>query len=193
MKYLFAALGLVVVALLVWLLLRPAAAPEPVVLGPPPYDDVVDDAAAVTGMVPAGTATAAPEAGPEEIVLDPGAVASLRGARELGFDPRTPPIGRDAPREEPTAEELADPDKYAEFESRQERKIKRAYVIEAEKYVRQLRADIEKGKAMGITPEEIAKVEEKARRIEEMRAKLLADDPGLLTAPGGNGGDTGGK
>ena len=105
--------------------------------------------------------------------------AAVRGAREFG-DPRTPPIGRSEPREQATPEELADPEKYAEFEARQDRKLKRAYVVEAERYVAQLRSDIEKGRALGIPADEIAKVEEKVRRIEAMRAELLAADPALL-------------
>lgn len=181
-RYLFIAAALLVAALLLWLVLRPA---ERAHFELPTFGEEAPAGMPGTAQAPAA---ATPEAAmPEEysdIELDPDAIASLRGARELGYDPRTPPIGRDAPPEQPSEEELADPEKYAEFEARQERKIKRAYVIEAEKYVRQLREDIEKGKAMGIPPDEIAKVQEKVRRIEEMRAQLLAADPGLLGTGG---------
>lgn len=193
-KALFALLATVVVALLLWVALRPVPpASYAVPAAPPPEDDGSDwfSPPPGTGATAAGPAET-PEEPYDEFDLDPAAIASLRGGREFG-DPRTPPIGRDAPREQATPEELADPEKYAEFEARQERKIKRAYVIEAEKYVAQLREDIEKGKTMGIPPEEIAKVEEKVRRIEEMRAKLLAADPGLATAAGDGSGDTAGR
>lgn len=182
MKYLFAIIGGLVVLLLLWLFLRPA---DSVTFTLP-----ADDMPAYEGMDPTRSHTGGmmPLPGEDEaempsefdgIALDQDAINSLRGAREFG-DPRTPPIGRSAPPEQATEEELADPEKYAEFEARQERKVKRAYVIEAEKYTQQLREDIEKGKAMGIPPDEIAKVQEKVRRIEAMRAKLLAEDPGLL-------------
>lgn len=176
MKYLFIALVVVALLLLAWVAWRPADAPAPIALpelaGAPP-------AAPAT---PAYTIQAGPgDPGPalEDIPLDEGAIASLRAGIEYG-DPRTPPIERSPAGEMASAEELADPAKYAEYESRQEKKLKRAYVIEAEKYVAQLRSDVERGKAGGIPPDEIAKVERKIKGIEEMRAKLLRDDPTLL-------------
>ncbi len=177
--HLFIALAVLLLAMLAWLALRPQATPSV------PADQAQSQQAApgVGGAAPYPRGPA-PAGGDhpgdfDPASLDPDAIASLRGAREFG-DPRTPPIGRSEPGEQATPEELADPQKYAEFEARQERKIKRAYVVEAAKYVAQLRADIERGKAMGIPADEIAKVEEKARRIEAMRASLLAADPALL-------------
>lgn len=191
-KVLFALLATVVVALLLWVALRPVPPASYTLPAPPLPEDGGSDWFSPppgAGATTAGS-TETPEEPYDEFDLDPAAIASLRGGREFG-DPRTPPIGRDAPREQATPEELADPEKYAEFEARQERKIKRAYVIEAEKYVAQLRDDIAKGKTMGIPPEEIAKVEEKVRRIEEMRAKLLAADPGLAPTAGDSDGTAG--
>lgn len=177
-RHLLIAIALLVLALLAWAALRPVVAPT----GSPPAGAEANlSPEEIRGLSPGN----APVAGGDSAAdfdpasLDPDAIASLRGAREFG-DPRTPPIGRSEPREQATPEELADPQKYAEFEARQERKLKRAYVIEAERYVAQLRDDIARGKAMGIPADEIAKVEEKARRIEAMRAELLAADPALL-------------
>ncbi|MFZ5723295.1 MAG: hypothetical protein ACOY33_06505 [Pseudomonadota bacterium] len=181
MKYLFATLGALVLLLLLWLALRPPGTVE-LALPETPSTETYEGLGPAPAPVPVpASPDGEPELPPElaDIPLDPDAIASLRGGRVFG-DPRTPPIERSAPREEPTVDELADPERYAEYEARQERKIKRAYVIEAEKYAKQLREDIEKGKAMGIPADEIAKVREKVRRIEEMRAKLLADDPQLL-------------
>lgn len=185
MKYVIAGIVLVVAALLAWTLARTVDMPGIHVPGTGP--------AAADGMSsPAGTGYAAPSvagsadalADITDMPLDPDAIASLRGAREFG-DPRTPPIERSAPAEQATPEELADPARYAEFEARQERKMKRAYVIEAERYVSQLRDDVARARTMDIPAEEIAKVEEKIRRIEAMRQQLLAQDPGLLEAPAG--------
>lgn len=178
MKYLFAVLTLIVVLLIGWKLSRPAdPVAVPVVAAP---DSPASPAATAEPVrIPAGEQT--PEMPPElaDIPLDPDAIASLRGARIMG-DPRTPPIERSPPREEATAEELADPDKYADFEGRAERKVKRTYVIESEKFIAQLRDDIERGKSIGIPEEEIAKVRQKIKGIEQMRAQLLAEDPQLL-------------
>lgn len=177
-RHLLIAIILLALALLAWAAVRPLTAPPG---NPPAGEDAhlatTETRGIPTGSPPPATGDHAGEFDPAD--LDPDAIASLRGAREFG-DPRTPPIGRSEPGEQATPEELADPQKYAEFEARQERKIKRAYVVEAAKYVAQLRADIERGKAMGIPADEIAKVEEKARRIEAMRASLLAADPALL-------------
>lgn len=178
MKYLFAALTLAVLLLVAWMLVRPAA--------PLPVADIGAAAAPATPLpaegppkIPAGPQE--PEMPPElaSIPLDPDAIASLRGARVFG-DPRTPPIERSPPQEQATPDEIADPEKYASFEMRQERKVKRTYVIESEKFVAQLQDDIQRGKAMGIPPDEIAKVEQKIKGIQEMRARLLAEDPELL-------------
>lgn len=178
MKYLFIALGLLALLLVGFILLKPAEAP---VLAPLP-------ALTETTESPAGRMTPSMpqkihDADAEEIPLDEEAIASLRGGYLLG-DPRTPPIERSPPQERASADELADPQKYAEFEGRQERKLKRAYVIEAEKYIAELKADLVRGRAGGIPPDEIAKVEKKVKGIEEMRAKLLRDDPALLDNAG---------
>lgn len=177
-RYIFALLSLAVLALVAWAMFRPAA---PVAVNTPEAAPAGVDAPAVGGPLhrPAGGGSGEFAQPGDEIELDPEAIASLRGAIEFG-DPRTPPIGRSPPREMPTEAELADPEKYVMYEARQERKLKRSYVVEAEKYTQQLRSDIERGKAMGIPPAEIAKVQEKVRRIEAMRAQLLAEDPDLL-------------
>jgi hypothetical protein len=182
MKYVFILVAAVALGLLAWLALKPAAAPE---LAPlPPMEASAGDwfsAPPEAGSEPvdAGAESTADDEY-SDIELDPEAIASLRGERLLG-DPRAPPIERSAPGEAATAEELADPAKYAEYESRQEKKLKRAYVIEAEKYLEQLRSDVDKGRAMGIPPDEIAKVEKKIEGIAKMREQLLKDDPTLLS------------
>lgn len=175
MKALFILLGLLAILLVGYAVWRPVAGPAVAPL--PPLAEQLP-AAHRDFFTPAAQP---PPEDPElaDIPLDEEAIASLRGGRMFG-DPRTPPIERSAPQERASAEELADPAKYAEFEGRQERKLKRAYVIEAEKYIAQLHADLARGRAGGIPPDEIAKVEKKVKGIEEMRAKLLREDPGLL-------------
>lgn len=182
MKYVFLLVAAAALGLLAWLALKPAAVPELAPLPPmeaPAGDWFSTPPEAGSEPLDAG-AEASDDAEYDGIELDPEAIASLRGARLLG-DPRTPPIERSAPGEAATAEELADPAKYAEYESRQEKKLKRAYVIEAEKYLEQLRSDVERGRAGGIPPDEIAKVEKKIEGIAKMREQLLKDDPTLLS------------
>lgn len=186
MKYLFIALAVAALALLGWLFLKPVEGPQlaPVPAAEAPPGDWFSGPVEGDAEPYQPAAEAPVEDEYADIELNPEAIASLRGGRIFG-DPRTPPIERSAPAEAATAEELADPEKYAEFESRQEKKLKRAYVIEAEKYLEQLRSDVERGRAGGIPAEEIAKVEQKIDGIAKMREKLLKDDPTLLS--GGEG------
>lgn len=190
MKQLFLAALVLVTLLLGWVLLsRPAAMPTTV---PPPAavnapEQTTPAAVGIDTMADAAVPLAGdgeyPQPG-DPIELDPEAIASLREARLHG-DPRTPPIERSPPRELPTAEELADPERYQEYEVRQERKVKQAFVAAAGPEAERLRADIARGREMGIPEEEIAKAEEKLRRLEAMRAQLIEADPALAppTAP----------
>ena len=109
------------------------------------------------------------------------AAYSMAMARENG-DARAPPLQRDAPSDAASAAELADPKAYQQYETRQTMKLYAGFVRAAEADLPRLRDDIERGRQAGIAPEEIAKVEEKVRRIEAMRAQLLAENPGLAPA-----------
>lgn len=107
------------------------------------------------------------------------AAVSLAETRLHG-DPEAPPIARDeTPRERPTDAELADPKAYQAYETRQTMRTYASYIGAVDKELPRLREDIERGRAMGIPAEEIAKAEEKARGMEEMRAQLLKDHPEL--------------
>jgi hypothetical protein len=100
-------------------------------------------------------------------------------ARENG-DPQAPPISRNtAPTEQPTALELADPKAYQQFEGRQHLRQLAAFTQAAATEVPKLRDDIQRGRAAGIAPEQIAKAEEKVRRLEAMRTQLLQEHPEL--------------
>ena len=106
------------------------------------------------------------------------AATTMAETRENG-DPRTPPIDPTAKREKPTDAELGDPKQYARYEARQNAKLYKAYVASADKEIPALQADIERAKKEGISPEEIKAVEEKVRRIQEMRDQLKAQHPEL--------------
>ncbi|HYD78668.1 MAG TPA: hypothetical protein VEC06_02580 [Paucimonas sp.] len=107
------------------------------------------------------------------------AAQSMVETREHG-DPRTPPIVYDAaPAEQPSAAELADPRAYQTYEERQNMRVYAAYDRAVADELPKLRESIARGRAAGIAAEEIAKAEEKLRRMEEMRDKLRAEHPQL--------------
>ena len=129
------------------------------------------------GDLPAG-GTGAP-ARADAIDESKPAAVSLAETRLHG-DPEAPPIARnEAPRERPTDAELADPKAYQAYETRQTMRTYASYIGAVDKELPRLREDIERGRAMGIPAEEIAKAEEKARGMEQMRAQLLKDHPEL--------------
>ncbi|MDF2445625.1 MAG: hypothetical protein K0S46_861 [Moraxellaceae bacterium] len=106
------------------------------------------------------------------------AAESMAKAMEHG-DPQAPKVVRDAPREAPTAAELADPAAYQRYEARQNQRLYSQYVQAADQEIPRLQADIQRAKAAGLPPEQIAEGEEKLRRIQAMRDQLQADNPGI--------------
>ncbi|MFM9437672.1 hypothetical protein ACFDR9_004762 [Janthinobacterium sp. CG_23.3] len=156
---------------------RDAAAPLAAAAPPP--------AASVSAAVPAAWPAALDgvDAEPKRVALTPvgraePAAYSMALARQNG-DPRTPPISRDEAAAAPSAAELADPKAYQGYESRQNMKLYAGYVQAADADLPALRRDIARGREAGVPAAEIAKVEEKLRRIDAMRAQLLARHPEL--------------
>jgi hypothetical protein len=108
------------------------------------------------------------------------AAQSLAGTRD--GDPRTPPIIHAQPgkvQEMPSAAELADPKAYQQYEARQNMRLYADYVQAADEEMPRLRDDIARAREMGIPPDQIAKGEEKLRKIGEMQAQLLNAHPEL--------------
>lgn len=101
------------------------------------------------------------------------ATQTMANAREHG-DARQPALQRDAPRDMPTAAELADPEAYQRYEARQSERLKKAYVKAADAEIPRLQKDIEQAQQAGMSPEQIAEGEEKLRRIQAMRDQLQA-------------------
>jgi len=100
------------------------------------------------------------------------AAQSLAQARK-NREPRTPPIQRDTETShKPKAAELADPVAYQRFETRQNAQV-------LPPFARAAATRRHCARCAGIAPEDIAKAEEKLRRIEEMRTKQLAEHPEL--------------
>ncbi|PXX47162.1 hypothetical protein [Undibacterium pigrum] len=95
-------------------------------------------------------------------------------------DSRTPPIAHSQITQEmPTAAELADPKAYQQYEARQNTRLYAAYVLAADEEIPRLREAIARARDMGIAPADIAKGEEKLRRITAMQGQLLNEHPEL--------------
>lgn len=122
-----------------------------------------------------GQDSALPDMAPSPI----DATQSMSNAREHG-DMRQPALQRDAPREMPTAAELADPEAYQRYEARQNERLHKAYVKAADAEIPRLQKDIEQARQAGMSPEQLAEGEEKLRRIQAMRDQLQA---GTATSP----------
>ncbi len=111
---------------------------------------------------------------PEMPALTADAAQSMSAAREQG-DARQPALQRDAPREMPTAQELADPEAYQRYESRQSQRLHKAFVQAADTEIPRLQKDIDRARTQGLSPEQLAEGEEKLRRIQTMRDQLQAE------------------
>jgi hypothetical protein len=152
---------------------RPVAAPVVVADTPAPPPP--------TTAPPAGTSMAFFSAQPTAPAQQPVSAAESMANTRLHGDPEAPPIVRStATAERPSEQELADPKAYLAYEARQSVRLYANYVRAVDKELPILRDDIARGRAIGIAPEKIAKAEEKARRLEAMRAQLLKDHPELV-------------
>jgi hypothetical protein len=98
---------------------------------------------------------------------------SLADARVAG-DERTPPIRRSEAEPATPAWQLDDHQAYARREQDRHEAAQRAFVAAAEQALPELDQQIARGRAMGLPPEQLAKGEEKRRRIAEMQARLRA-------------------
>lgn len=105
-------------------------------------------------------------------IVAPDAAQHLADALRNG-DERSPPIVADAlPIERATAAELADPAAYRRYEQRSQAKLYRAFEQEAVIALNDIDRDIQRGRAAGLSPEQIAEGEEKQRRLEAMLERL---------------------
>jgi len=102
---------------------------------------------------------------------------SMSEAREHG-DSRTPPIVHEAEaRPAPTPAQLADPQAYQQYQDDQHTRLLNNFVAAAADALPKLQADLERGRQAGIPPEQLAKVEEKIARIQQLSAGIAKDRP----------------
>ncbi|ATQ74013.1 hypothetical protein CR152_05375 [Massilia violaceinigra] len=101
------------------------------------------------------------------------AAESMADARRHG-DARTPPLAPPtAAGAGPTAAQLADPRAYQAYQAGQDARVIAAFANAAELEVPRLQADVERARAAGIPAAQIARVEEKIRRLEQLRHEIV--------------------
>lgn len=114
-----------------------------------------------------------------EYGFSPAKIEALRAAKD--GDPRTPPIKRRAERVLPTAEQLADPELYQQYEQAQTQQMFAGFVKAVDPKINQIRAHMasleqyefpEREKFQRIADEKIA-------ALEQMKAELLEKNPEL--------------
>ncbi|MDH0867583.1 hypothetical protein [Mitsuaria sp. GD03876] len=159
----------------------PASAPRLVRDGP---------AAAASGPASDALGSAVPASAAVEVAAAPAstpsadvpAAWSLSDARTAGDD-RAPPVRRQSAEEGTPAWQLDDRQAYARREQDRHQAAQQAFVAAADKELPLIDQQIERGRAMGLSPEQLAKGEEKRRRIAEMRARMQAELAASGAAP----------
>lgn len=105
------------------------------------------------------------------------AVASLKDAMRHG-DPRTPRLAESQQREQASAQELADPVLYLEYEARQKEQVYRSFIKASETKIIELEALIAKGERDGgVTDEQLAEGRRKLEALRRSREEVLAEHP----------------
>jgi len=95
-----------------------------------------------------------------------------------GGDDRTPPLREPQETEQPTLEELNDPELYQEYELRQTMNKASAYYSSVAKELPELRAKIAQAKQDGSrTDEEIQEAEEALQKLEQLKSELESGLP----------------
>lgn len=104
-------------------------------------------------------------------------VTALRDSMENG-DPRTPPLARSEDlREMPSANELADPDLYQQYEQRQNQKVYASFASAATQKISDLERMIARAEAEGLPPEQIQEGREKLEGLRNQRDEIFQAHP----------------
>ena len=114
-----------------------------------------------------------------EYGFSPAKIEALRAAKD--GDPRTPPIKRRAERVLPTAEQLADPELYQQYEEAQTQQMFAGFVKAVDPKINQIRAHMASLEQYEFPDREKFQriADEKIAALEKMKAELLAKNPEL--------------
>lgn len=115
----------------------------------------------------------------QEYGFSPAKIEALRAAKD--GDPRTPPIKRRIERVLPTAEQLADPDLYKQYEESQTQQFFAGFVKAVDPKINQIRAHMASLEQYEVPDREKYQqiADEKIAALEKMKAELLAKNPEL--------------
>lgn len=161
-------------------MLWPDAAPmpsradaAPMLAAPSSPTPVAESPAAATAAVAASAAAVASPVAPAETPTP--AHWSMADARERG-DERTPPLQRAPALPAPDAWELSDHAAYARREADLRARARVDYVRAADTHLPELAEGIARGRAAGVPPEAIAKMEAKLQRLQALRDELARQE-----------------
>lgn len=114
-----------------------------------------------------------------EYGFSPEKIEALRAAKD--GDPRTPPLKRRAERVLPTAEELADPELYQQYEEAQTQQVFAGFVKAVDPKIDQIRAHMASLEQYEVPDREKYQriADEKIAALEKMKAELLEKNPEL--------------
>ena len=103
--------------------------------------------------------------------LDAAAISSLATTMTQG-DSRAPTIGEFEPDILPTAEQLADPDLYLEYEQNQKQRLHRAWVVSADKKIEEIEGYIQMAESRYLDPKELEQGLKKVEGLKTMQKQL---------------------
>ena len=100
----------------------------------------------------------------------------------LHGDDRAPPLaarGEQQQRVLPTAEELADPELYQQYEARQYQTVRESFVRAAARQIAELEQQLQQARALEGDPAQLAEGQEKLDRLREQYQQTLQESPEL--------------
>lgn len=133
--------------------------------------------------------SAQPPAWPEQddTLQEPEMSADLRAESMrqafLEGDDRTPPLATREPeqqRELPTAEELADPALYQQYEARQQMNVRESFARAARNRISELEQQLQQAEQMGADAGQLREGREKLERLQQQYDQTVAELPDLV-------------
>lgn len=101
----------------------------------------------------------------------------------LEGDERTPPLAHREPeqqRELPTAEELANPELYQQYEVRQQMNVRESFARAARNRISELEQQLQQAEQMGGDAEQLREGREKLERLQQQYDQTVAEMPELV-------------
>lgn len=119
---------------------------------------------------------------PQESMMSADLRAESMRQAFLEGDDRTPPLARPEPeqqRELPTAEELADPQLYQQYEARQQMNVRESFARAARNRIGELQQQLQQAEQMGADAGQLREGREKLERLQQQYDQTVAEMPEL--------------